>query len=244
MGRILAFLYGVVAYSVFLIAFLYAIGFVGNMVVPKSIDSGVPGPFAKALLVNAVLLLLFAVQHSVMARRGFKSWWTKFVPRPIERSTYVLLASLILIVMYKFWIPMPEVVWDLSGTILGTILDILFWVGWVLVLLATFMINHFELFGLQQVFFHLRNKEIPGNKFTTRFLYQFVRHPIMLGFLIAFWSASTMTVGHLLFSVATTGYIIVGILLEERDLLHYLGDEYREYRRRVSMLIPMPQKKA
>jgi protein-S-isoprenylcysteine O-methyltransferase Ste14 len=194
-------------------------------------------------LVNAGLLLLFAVQHSVMARRGFKVWWTKIIPKPIERSTFVLLASLILILMYKLWIPMPGIVWDLSGTVFGSILNILFWVGWLLVLLGTFMINHFELFGLQQVFFHLRNLEAPGNKFTTRFLYQFVRHPIMLGFLIAFWSAPIMTVGHLLFSVATTGYIFVGILLEERDLLHYLGDEYREYRRRVAMIIPMPPKK-
>lgn len=243
MGRILSFLYGLIAYAVFLYSFLYAIGFVGNLIVPKSIDTGVPDTFLTALLVNAGLLLLFAVQHSVMARRGFKAWWTKFVPKPIERSTYVLLASMILIVMYKFWIPMPEVVWDLSGTILGTILDILFWVGWVLVLLATFMVNHFELFGLQQVFFHLRNKEIPPNKFTTRFLYQFVRHPIMLGFLIAFWSASVMTVGHLVFSLATTGFIIVGVLLEERDLVHYLGEEYRQYKKRVSMFIPLPQKK-
>jgi len=243
MGRVLAFLYGLIAYAVFLYAFLYAIGFVGNLVVPKSIDSGVAGPFAKALFVNAGLLLLFAVQHSVMARPGFKAWWTKFVPKPVERSTYVILASLILIIMYKFWIPMPAIIWDISGTAFGSVLDILFWVGWILVLLATFMINHFELFGLQQVFFHLRNKEIPHNKFTTRFLYQFVRHPIMLGFLIAFWSASVMTVGHLVFSIATTGYIIVGVLLEERDLLNYLGDEYREYRRKVSMFIPMPQRK-
>lgn len=243
MGRVLAFLYGLVAYVFFLYSFLYAIGFVGNMVVPKSIDTGVPDTFAKALVVNAALLLLFAVQHSVMARPGFKARWTKIVPKPIERSTFVLLASLILIIMYKFWIPMPEVVWDLSGTIFGSILNFLFWGGWVLVLLATFMINHFELFGLQQVFFHLRNKEIPPNKFTTRFLYQFVRHPIMLGFLIAFWSASVMTIGHLLFAVATTGFVIVGVLLEERDLVHYLGDEYRVYRRKVSMFIPMPQKK-
>ncbi len=243
MGRVLSFLYGLLAYAVFLYSFLYAIGFVGNLIVPKSIDTGVPDTFLKALLVNAGLLLLFAVQHSVMARPGFKSWWTKFVPKPIERSTYVILASMILIVMYKYWIPMPEVVWDLSGTIFGAILDILFWVGWILVLLATFMVNHFELFGLQQVFFHLRNKEIPPNKFTTRFLYQFVRHPIMLGFLIAFWSASVMTVGHLVFSLATTGFIIVGVLLEERDLVRYLGEEYQQYRKRVSMFIPMPQKK-
>lgn len=243
MGRVLAFLYGLIAYAIFLVSFLYAIGFVGNLVVPKSIDSGVPEPFGQALLINALLLGLFAIQHSVMARRGFKEWWTKIIPKPIERSTYVLLSSLILILMYWQWMPMPEVIWDMSGTVLGSVLDILFWLGWVLVLLATFMINHFELFGLQQVLFHLRNKEIPHNKFTTRFLYQFVRHPIMLGFLIAFWSASAMTVGHLVFSIATTGYIIVGVLLEERDLMHYLGDEYREYRRKVSMFIPMPQKK-
>jgi protein-S-isoprenylcysteine O-methyltransferase Ste14 len=243
MGRVLAFFYGVVAYAVFLVAFLYAIGFVGNIAVSKSIDSGAAAPFAKALFINAGLLLLFAVQHSVMARRGFKAWWTRIIPKPIERSTYVLLASLLLIFMYWQWVPMPEIIWNISGTAIGSVLDVLFWVGWILVLLATFMINHFELFGLQQVLFHLKNKEIPHNKFTTRFLYHFVRHPIMLGFLIAFWSTSVMSVGHLIYSIATTGYISVGVILEERDLVHYLGDEYREYRSKVSMFIPMPQKK-
>lgn len=243
MKRILFFLYGVISYLLFLVAFLYAVGFVGNFILPKTIDSGSQGGTGAVLIVNLLLLSLFAIQHSVMARRGFKKWWTKFVPQPIERSTYVLFTSLILLMLFYFWRPMPDEVWNTQNTALGLILTILYFLGWFVVLTGTYLINHFSLFGLQQVYLNLKKREQQYPKFVTPFYYKFVRHPLMLGFIIAFWAAPVMTIGHLLFAVATTGYILIAIQLEERDLVYYHGEDYKRYQREVSQIIPMPPKK-
>ena len=237
MGFIAA-VYGVVCYAVFLASFLYSIGFVGNLVVPKTIDSHAGASVPEALVVNLVLLGLFAVQHSVMARPAFKAAWTRVVPRAVERSTYVLISSLLLALLFWKWQAIPAVVWSASSPVVEAFVMGLFALGWLIVLLSTFMIDHFVLFGLRQVYLRLRGLNYTPPGFTQRALYGFVRHPIMLGFLIAFWAAPHMTVGHLLFSVATTGYILVGIMLEERDLVRFIGPEYEAYRRKVPMLIP------
>ncbi len=243
MGRILVFLYGLIAYVVFFAAFLYAVGFVGNVFVPKAIDSG-GGTFSlPALAVDAAVLGLFAVQHSVMARQGFKRWWTKIIPAPIERSTYVLLASLCLLLLFWQWRPMSERVWEAQAASGRLILQVLFGVGWLVVLLSTFMIDHFDLFGLRQVYLHFRGKEYTPVGFKTPLLYKFLRHPVMFGFVIAFWAAPKMTLGHLIFALATTGYILFAIHLEERDLIEFHGDAYRQYRERTSMLLPMPPRR-
>ena len=243
MGRILAFAYGVVSYVVFFVTFLYAIGFVGNIVVPKSVDFGGAAPLSEALLVNSLLLGLFAIQHSVMARPGFKKWWTKFVPQPVERSTYVLLASLALILLFWQWRPINTVVWDVENTIGNYLLWAIFFLGWVTVLIGTSLINHFDLFGLRQVYLYNRGEEYSELGFRTPFLYKLVRHPIMLGFIMAFWATPRMTVGHLLFSVATTAYILIAIQLEERDITSIHGKAYEDYRERVSMLLPIPKRR-
>jgi protein-S-isoprenylcysteine O-methyltransferase Ste14 len=238
MGLIAA-VYGAVCYLVFLGSFLYAIGFVGNVVVPKTIDSAQSGAPAEALLIDLLLLGAFAVQHSVMARPGFKAVWTKVVPRSIERSTYVLLSSLLLGLICWQWRAFPATVWDATAApLLARVLIGVFWLGWLILLLATFMVNHFDLFGLRQVYLRMRSLEYSPPRFTQRALYRVVRHPIMLGFLIAFWAAPRMSLGHLLFSVATTGYILIGIALEERDLTRAHGEQYRSYRTQVPMLIP------
>lgn len=243
MGRTLAFLYGVISYLVFFGSFLYAIGFVGNIVVPKSINSGVAGALVPSLIIDGGLLGLFAIQHSVMARQGFKRWWTQFIPKPIERSTYVLLSSLLLVLLFWQWRPIPGVIWNVTNPIGNFVLTALFWAGWLLVLVSTFLINHFDLFGLRQVYLFQKGKQYTELVFKKRLLYRFVRHPLLLGFVIAFWATPKITVGHLVFAIATTAYMLIAIQLEERDLANIHGDAYREYQREVSMLIPLPKGK-
>jgi protein-S-isoprenylcysteine O-methyltransferase Ste14 len=237
-GRFLALLYGLAAYLLFFATFLYAIGFVAGLVVPKTIDSGEAVPVTEALIVNLILMSVFAVQHSVMARRQFKQWWTQYVPKSVERSTYVLLASLALVLLFWQWRPIPAVVWQVTNSQGAMAIMGLSLLGWLIVLTSTFLINHFELFGLHQVANNLSGHPMPDPRFRTPLYYKFVRHPIYLGFIIAFWAAATMTIGHLLFAAVTTAYIFVGILLEERDLVELFGDDYRRYKERVSMLVP------
>ena len=243
MSRILALVYGIVCYLLFLVVFVYAIGFVGNFGVPKSIDSGPAEPAGVALVIDAVLLSLFAVQHSVMARRWFKRVWTKVVPWHVERSTYVLVASAVLALVLWQWRPIPGVVWDVQNPAATLVLQVAFFVGWGLLLFSTWLIDHFELFGIRQVFHYFKGAQLEPPAFKTPALYNVVRHPIYLGFLIAFWSAPRMTAGHLFFSIMTTGYILVAIQFEERDLMRFYGEAYREYRQRVSMILPLPPRK-
>jgi methanethiol S-methyltransferase len=244
MGGFASVLYGGVAYTLFLGTILYAIAFVGNLPVPKTIDSGTPGALPLALIINAALLSLFAVQHSLMARPAFKRWWTKIVPEPVERATFVLFSNLALILLFWQWQPMPQPIWSIADRTGALVLQVVFWAGWALVFLSTFLINHFELFGLRQVWCRLTGRKLPPPVFRTPSLYKRVRHPLYLGFLLAFWSTPVMTMGHLLFAVATTGYILIAIQLEERDLIALFGERYRRYREQVSMLIPLPWRRA
>jgi protein-S-isoprenylcysteine O-methyltransferase Ste14 len=236
--RALGVCYGGLAYLIFLGTFLYAIGFVSRYVVPKTIDTGAASSLPTALLTNLVLMSIFAVQHSGMARQGFKKVFARFASPAIERSTYVLLASLTLILLFWQWQPMPTVVWSIENPVLAGVATAGGFVGWLIVLYSSFLISHFELFGLTQVVTHFAGHMAEPIKFKTPGLYRLIRHPIYLGFIIAFWLAPTMTLGHLLFASVTTAYIFVGIYLEERDLVSLFGDEYRRYRERVAMLLP------
>lgn len=239
MKKSIILLYGIVAYFAFLIAFLYAIGFVGNIIVPKSIDSGAETALFSSIFINLILLSVFALQHSVMARPNFKEWFNSIFSKAMERSTYILLSSLALLLIYWQWQPITTIVWETESKIVTYILTGIFFLGWLIVLLSTFMINHFELFGLTQIFDNLKNKQTPNPKFQTNYLYKIVRHPIMLGFLIAFWATPTMTVGHLLFTLITTIYILIAVkYLEEKDLKKIIGEKYEKYQKEVPMIVP------
>ena len=246
MSRVLTLLYGIAAYAVFLFVFVYAVGFISGVVVPKHVDSGVEIAWPLALAFNLGLLSLFAVQHSGMARPGFKRWWTRIVPAPIERSTFVLASSLVLLLLFWQWKPLPMPVWQVEDEIARGLMHALAALGWVLVLASTFLIDHFDMFGLRQTWrTALGRGPSPEAPFVTRALYRVVRHPLMLGFLIAFWATPTMSAGHLLFALATTGYILIAVkYLEERDLVAHYGDTYREYQRRVPMLLPWRRPRA
>ncbi|HTS90888.1 MAG TPA: isoprenylcysteine carboxylmethyltransferase family protein [Stellaceae bacterium] len=240
MARFLGVLYGFGAYCLFVGTLLYAVGFVGNLRVPKSIDSGMPGPIVESIVVDLLLLGLFAIQHSAMARPAFKRWWTRLVPPALERSTYVLLASLVLLLLFWQWRSIPDLVWNVENPVAAAVLSAIPWVGWVMLFFSTCLISHFELFGLSQVVARFLGRELPPSSFRTPALYRYVRHPIYLSFLLAFWATPTMTVGHLLFAAASTGYILIAIQLEERDLVVLFGDRYRRYKRQVGMLLPLP----
>jgi protein-S-isoprenylcysteine O-methyltransferase Ste14 len=238
-GAILSFLYGLTAYAACLGALVYLIGFSGDVLVPRSVDAGPAAPLARALGVDLLLLGLFAVQHSLMARQSFKRAWTRIVPKPVERSTYVLAASAVLALLFWLWRPIPlPIVWRVGNPAAAQLLWATFWLGWALVLVSTFLINHFELFGLQQVFARLTGREMPAPEFRTPLLYRYVRHPLYLGILLSLWSVPLMTAGHLLFSTGFSAYILVGIWFEERDLVAQFGVRYRRYRAEVGMLLP------
>lgn len=237
MKRLLIFFYGVACYAIALVTLLYAIGFVGNLWVPKSIDSAREVPLGLALLTDGVLLALFAIQHSVMARPAFKRWWTRIIPKEAERSTYILLASVALIALYTYWEPIGGVVWSVQSPVGQAVLYGLYALGWALVFLSSFLINHFDLFGLRQVWLQLRGRPYTPVSFGSPWLYRIVRHPLYVGLLLAFWSAPTMTLTHLVFAIATTIYILIAIQLEEHDLVAE-HPEYARYRKRVPMLVP------
>ena len=241
MGRVLAFIYGLIAYAAFLAAILYAIGFLGRWVVPKHIDGGPAGPVGQAIVVNVLLLLLFAIQHTIMARPAFKTWWTRLVPTPIERSTFVLFASLLLLVLYWQWRAMPTIVWVIENPQVRGALIALSLAGWAVVFYSSFLIDHFDLFGLRQVFFYLCGRPYEHPSYMERSLYRLIRHPLMAGFIIAFWATPTMSQGHLLFAAVASAYIFFGTMMEERDLVKLLGDDYRRYRKRTPMILPIPK---
>jgi methanethiol S-methyltransferase len=243
MKRLLTITYGAASYLVGLAAFVYLICFVGNIAVPHSTDRGVAAPIGEAVAVNALLLGVFGVQHSVMARPAFKRWWTRTVPGSIERSTYVLVTGLVLLLLFWQWRTMPALIWDMTWRPGRLVLQVLFWLGWAIALASTFMINHFDLFGLRQVYLARRGRPYTELGFRSPLLYRVVRHPLVLGFIVAFWATPRMTAGHLLFALATTGYILIALRLEERDLMAALGDQYRDYRRRVPMLFPWPRRR-
>ena len=237
-GRVLIFIYGIAAYALFLVAITFAIGFTGNFIVPKSIDSGAQGSLATSLLINAGLLSLFVIQHTVMARPAFKERWTRIIPQPIERSTFVAVTSLLLLFIFKMWQPLTLEIWRVDQPVFQNLIWMLFFAGWLLVPYASILIDHLDLFGLRQVWQHLRGRGQQRTGFVVPWLYRIIRNPLMLGFIIAFWSTPVMTLGHLQFAAMTTGYIFFGVWIEERDLARTLGDDYRAYRKRTPMLIP------
>ncbi len=243
MKKVSSLFYGFICYLAFFGTILYAIGFVGNLIVPKTIDSNPQVSLQTAILVNASLLLLFALQHSIMARPAFKRWWTRIVPHHLERSTYVLLASLCLMLMMWQWQPIGGIVWSIENETVKKLVLFTYLFGWVIVFASTFLINHFDLFGLRQVWLYFLGKPYTQLPFRVPLFYRFVRHPLYLGFLIAFWSAPVMTVAHLLFAVLTMGYILTAIQLEERDLLNVYGEKYRNYKKLAPMIIPFSKRK-
>jgi len=244
MKKVFVLLYGFISYLAFFGTILYAIGFVGNIIAPKTIDSAPQTSLLNAILINASLLLLFALQHSIMARPAFKKWWTRIVPEQLERSTYVLLASLCLILMMWQWQPIGGIVWSIENETVKTILFVTYIIGWAIVFVATFLINHFDLFGLRQVWFYFLGKPYMQLPFRLPLFYKFVRHPLYLGFLIAFWSTPVMTIAHLLFAVLTTGYILTAIQFEEKDLVNHFGEKYRNYKKTKPMIIPFTKRRA
>ncbi len=239
MSRAFTVIFAIVAYAIFFATFLYLIVFVGDLsFAQRTVDVGPQAPLAAAVIINLALIALFGLQHSVMARQGFKRWWMRFVPPPIERSVYVLAASLMLILMFLFWRPIPDVVWSVTSPVLSDIIWVAFWIGWLTVLLSTFLINHFELFGLQQAWFHVQGREAQPPKMRQPLLYKWVRHPLYLGFFLAFWATPEMTVGHLLLAVGLSIYMLIAIRYEERDLVSLFGKDYELYREQVGMLTP------
>jgi len=243
LNRTLVLAYGVASYAAFLITSVYAVGFLGDFLVPKNIDSTPTLPLWQALLVNFGLLAVFAVQHSVMARPGFKRWWKRYVPEPAERSTYVLFSSLALALLFALWQPMGGVLWHVEAPVARAAIYTVYACGWLLVLFSSYLINHFDLFGLRQVWLHFRGRPYTALSFGTPGLYQYVRHPIYVGWLLAFWATPTMTVAHLVFALGTTAYILMAIRWEERDLIAAHGEDYARYRKAVPMLIPNPARK-
>jgi protein-S-isoprenylcysteine O-methyltransferase Ste14 len=237
MGKLLAVLYGAASYAFFFATFLYAVAFVEGLPVPKTIDSGPVGPLIPSLLIDTGLLGVFAVQHSVMARPAFKAWWTRMVPAQVERSTYVLFSSLALALLLWQWRPAPGIVWTVAGPA-ALALTVVSYIGWLVLLTSTFLINHFDLFGLRQVYAYASGREIPPEEFRTPLFYRVVRHPLYLGFIVAFWAAPVMSVGHLFFAAGSTAYILIAIQFEEHDMVVLFGDTYRGYQKRVSMILP------
>jgi methanethiol S-methyltransferase len=240
--RFFVFIYGIVCYALGVLSLLYLIGFVGNIVVPKTIDSAPMGAVMPAVLVDLILVGLFAFQHSVMARPAFKERWTRLVPKPAERSTYVLFTALVLALLFWQWQPISGVVWNVEGTVGKALLEGLFWLGWVILFASSFMINHFDLFGLRQVYLRLKDRPYQTVPFVQVAFYRFVRHPIMLGVLMGLWATPTMSMGHLLFAAATTAYVFIGIFLEERDTRQALGEPYERYRQETPMIVPHPRR--
>ena len=244
MGRVLVFAYGLVAYAVFFVVFVYLAGFLAGVVVPKTVDDGLEGSAAQAIIINTLLMALFGVHHSIAARPGFKKWLTQFVPPPIERSTFVLITSLILALLVWQWRPMPSGIWEVDHPAARVALWALCAVGWATVLYSSFIIDHFDLFGLRQVYLYLRGREYTHPEFMERTLYKLIRHPLLLGFMIAFWATPIMTAGHLLFAILATVYILIGVQFEERSLSQLLGEDYDRYCRRTRRFLPLPKKGA
>ena len=242
--KIIIFIYGIVSYALGVASLLYLICFISNIVVPKTIDSAPVGGVGQAVLVDLILIGLFAFQHSVMARPGFKERWTRIVPKPAERSTYVLVTGLVLALLCWQWQPIPGVVWNVENAVGKGLLQALFWLGWAILFASTFMINHFDLFGLRQVYLRLKSQPYRPVPFVEAALYRFVRHPIMLGVLIGYWATPSMSVGHLLFAAVSTGYVFIGIFLEEHDTRQALGETYERYRRKTSMILPLPRRRS